>query len=61
MEKICLLKGDLNRCEYLGVEQKCNAPHSQCGMVVKLNCQEQETPKGYVRQERWYEKYHKGK
>lgn len=59
MEKICILKGDLNKCEYLGSEQRCNAPHSQCDMCVKLDCQEQVTPKGYVRQERWFEKYNK--
>lgn len=61
MEKVCLLKGELNHCEYLGIDQRCLASHSQCGMCVKLDCQEQETPKGYVRQERWYEKYYKNK
>lgn len=61
MEKICILKGDLNKCEYLGADQKCNAPHSSCGMCVKLDCQEQETPRVYVRQERWYERYYNKK
>lgn len=58
MDKVCLLKGELNHCEYLGEEQKCNAPHTQCGMLVKLDYKEVIYPRGYVRQPRWYEKYY---
>lgn len=57
MEWICLLKSDVNQCQYLGENQKCNAPDSKCGMLVKLKADEPEKDP-YVRQPRWYEKYY---
>ncbi len=57
MNGICKLSSELNQCRYLGEKQKCNAPHSSCGMLIKVEAEEK--PRGkYVRQPRWYEKYY---
>ena len=57
MNRVCKLSSELNRCSYLGKEQKCNAPHSNCGMLVKTE-EEVKSRSKYIRQPRWYEKYY---
>lgn len=57
LEKICILKADLSKCQYLGENQRCNAPHSKCGMLVKLADEPKQAL--YVRKPRWFEKYYK--
>lgn len=52
----CFLDKDINKCPYfLQAEEECISK-SKCSFQEKIN------PKidtGYVRKERWYEKYYK--
>lgn len=55
MERVCRLQANFNKCNYLGSNQKCNAPHNDCGMLIKDNVEQ----KKYVRKEKWFEKYYR--
>lgn len=52
---ICTLAKDINKCAYFDGIQHCNNPESKCGMRHTNN----QTEKGYVRKDRWFEKYYK--
>ena len=57
--KKCSLAEDINECQYFDKKNKeCNNP-GKCSFqedVVEESLNHQE----YIREERWYEKYHKG-
>ena len=55
LERICKLQASLNRCQYLGENQKCDAPHDSCGMLIKNDSKQ----KPYVHKEKWFEKYYR--
>ena len=57
--KKCSLSEDINRCQFFDKKTKtCNNPN-KCSFQNKGN-EDITNPHGYVRKERWYEKYHKG-
>ena len=52
----CYLDKDINKCPYfLSAEQKCTSK-TKCSFQEKIDSN---ANGGYVRQERWYEKYYK--
>lgn len=53
-----MLKADINQCQYFDGVRLCNAPHTKCGMLIKL-IEEEKSKDKYVRKERWYEKYYR--
>ena len=57
IDKKCALPPEINNCQYFSGKDGCLATHSGCGMLKKY--EEEPEPKGYVRKERWYERYYK--
>lgn len=54
----CTLAADINKCQYFNKEtQECNNDE-KCSFQSK---DEEKNVTGYVRQERWYEKYYRKK
>lgn len=57
--KKCSLEEDINKCKYFDKKNKgCNNP-GKCSFQID-DGNEVVTNHPYVREERWYEKYHKG-
>ena len=57
IKKKCALPPEINNCHYFTGKDDCLAPHDNCGMLDKHP--DATEPTGYVRKERWYEKYYK--
>ena len=57
MERVCMLKSEIRKCQYMVEGNRCNAPNNKCGMLVKLDMVKEEK-RPYTRQTRWYEKYY---
>lgn len=58
MDYICKLDGDLECPNRLPDNIHCNN-NINCGFCVEEAKPQEYKPKGYVRKERWYEKYYK--
>ena len=55
----CTLPGDINNCQFYDEKNKScnNQNYSQCSFSKSIDPQNKSV--GYVREERWYEKYYK--
>lgn len=60
MKYLCTMDADLRQCQLLDQTRKyCAGENVKCSFCEVEQKNNPQNPKGYVRQERWYEKYYR--